>query len=219
MLAHRRRFMGYRLAPDQYAAVFDDRAVVLDVRADRYRLLKSTAASGLRALESGDEEHPAYAHLVSIGILEAGERDTTAVGIRPFIASALERSPVHAHGPGFLAVASALLRSMTELKRAGLRRTLQRTAQRSLAGADGSAALVPIAQAYARQRSRLPLHQICLPDSLALHRILAARGLRSSLVIGVRLDPFMAHCWLQADDLLLNDGCDHVSGFTPILSL
>jgi hypothetical protein len=57
----------------------------------------------------------------------------------------------------------------------------------------------------------------CLFDSLALLEMLAACHLRPSWVFGVRAEPFEAHCWLQQDDIVLNDFIDYVSGFTPIL--
>jgi hypothetical protein len=44
-------------------------------------------------------------------------------------------------------------------------------------------------------------------------------GLRPALVFAVRLDPFAAHCWLQHDELVLNDAVDRVGAFTPVLVL
>jgi len=36
-------------------------------------------------------------------------------------------------------------------------------------------------------------------------------------VFGVKLNPFSAHCWVQAGDIVLNDAIDHVTIHTPIL--
>jgi len=36
-------------------------------------------------------------------------------------------------------------------------------------------------------------------------------------VIGIRPDPFLAHCWVQHKGLVLNDDIDNVRTFTPIL--
>jgi hypothetical protein len=37
-------------------------------------------------------------------------------------------------------------------------------------------------------------------------------------VIGVKLNPFAAHCWLQVGDVVLNDLPERVAAFTPILT-
>lgn len=57
----------------------------------------------------------------------------------------------------------------------------------------------------------------CLSRSLALANQLAARGYVSSLVIGIRAEPFAAHCWVQAGDVVLNDTVEEASRYTPIL--
>jgi hypothetical protein len=36
-------------------------------------------------------------------------------------------------------------------------------------------------------------------------------------VFGVNADPFEAHCWVQAGNVVLNDTVAWVSGFTPIM--
>ena len=63
----------------------------------------------------------------------------------------------------------------------------------------------------------LPFQGQCLHRAFMLRRLLAGRGLHVDWVFGVRTWPFMAHCWLQADDILLADDLDRVLGFTPIL--
>lgn len=60
-------------------------------------------------------------------------------------------------------------------------------------------------------------HDKCLHDSLTLVRFLAWRGLHPSWVIGVRTQPFAAHSWVQAGDLVLNDVHENVRRYTPIL--
>ena len=57
----------------------------------------------------------------------------------------------------------------------------------------------------------------CLFDSLALSELLAKYGLHPNWVFGVRTEPFMAHCWLQHGDLVINDSTQRVREFTPIL--
>ncbi len=57
----------------------------------------------------------------------------------------------------------------------------------------------------------------CLPRSIALALCLAADGERTNLVIGVKLAPFGAHCWVQSGDEVLNDSVEEVLRYQPIL--
>jgi hypothetical protein len=57
----------------------------------------------------------------------------------------------------------------------------------------------------------------CLPRSLALALCLAMRGITARAVIGVRLAPFAAHCWVQSGDEVLNDSVEEVLRYQPIL--
>ena len=55
------------------------------------------------------------------------------------------------------------------------------------------------------------------PTSLALLDFLARRGVFADLVLGVKLNPFGAHSWVQTGPVVLNDAVDHVNAHTPIL--
>ncbi len=57
----------------------------------------------------------------------------------------------------------------------------------------------------------------CLFDSLALTIYLAGRGVRVQWVIGVEVNPFKAHAWVQHGTEVLNDLHDRVKRFTPLL--
>ncbi|MFL6603958.1 MAG: lasso peptide biosynthesis B2 protein [Steroidobacteraceae bacterium] len=57
----------------------------------------------------------------------------------------------------------------------------------------------------------------CLFDSLALINFLARFKLYPDWVFGVIAEPFDAHCWVQADGVVLNDTIERVSAFTPIM--
>lgn len=83
---------------------------------------------------------------------------------------------------------------------------------------ESRAARDPIARAIAFRSARrlVPLRGNCLADSLALMRWLTAKGDGGTLVFGVKLDPFAAHCWVQCQDVLLNDRPERVERFAPI---
>lgn len=57
----------------------------------------------------------------------------------------------------------------------------------------------------------------CLPRSIALAFALAAQRCHAHVVIGVKLAPFAAHCWVQAGDEVLNDSAEEVRRYTQIL--
>jgi hypothetical protein len=57
----------------------------------------------------------------------------------------------------------------------------------------------------------------CLHDSLALLEFLARYGVFPSWVFGVRARPFVAHCWVQYEDIVFNDTVEHVVGYAPIM--
>lgn len=76
--------------------------------------------------------------------------------------------------------------------------------------------LCAAAQAFLRARRHLPLSRSCLLDSLALLTHLGRCRLSAQLVFGISIDPFCAHCWVQAGDLVLNDTVGNVRAYTPI---
>ncbi|MDQ2762376.1 MAG: lasso peptide biosynthesis B2 protein, partial [Pseudomonadota bacterium] len=59
----------------------------------------------------------------------------------------------------------------------------------------------------------------CLSRSLAFRKLALRRGYRPSLVIGVKLDPFAAHCWVQTGGRVDNDTLDRTRLYEPILVL
>ncbi len=60
---------------------------------------------------------------------------------------------------------------------------------------------------------------VCLFDSLALLNFLAKFDLFPTWAFGVQSEPFSAHCWIQQNEVLLNDTVDRVSLYTPILAV
>ena len=76
-----------------------------------------------------------------------------------------------------------------------------------------------LASVFDRLRPFYPQRYDCLPDSLRLIHFLARFGLYADWVFGVIADPFEAHCWVQAGDLVLNDRLERVSAFTPIMCI
>lgn len=59
----------------------------------------------------------------------------------------------------------------------------------------------------------------CLYDSLVLLEYLARHRIFPELVFGVHTRPFAAHCWLQYNDIVLNDTVENVNKYTPIMAI
>ena len=80
-----------------------------------------------------------------------------------------------------------------------------------------SAAIEAVAAFHASPRVSCPIAPNCLYDSLALRRFLLRRGVGVDLVIGAKLHPFAAHCWLQDGTTVLNDCLGSARDFVPVL--
>lgn len=96
------------------------------------------------------------------------------------------------------------------------------THRKSIEASDGSfdcAKAAPLVAIFNSLRYTFPRNYLCLFDSLALFDFLSRYGLVADWVFGVHADPFEAHCWLQAHDVVLNDSVEHVSAFTPIMTV
>ncbi|SLK11839.1 Transglutaminase-like superfamily protein [Novosphingobium mathurense] len=59
----------------------------------------------------------------------------------------------------------------------------------------------------------------CLPHTLAFVWLSRRLGYTPRLVIGVRINPFGAHCWCQDGPVVLNDHFENVRTYQPILIL
>lgn len=70
---------------------------------------------------------------------------------------------------------------------------------------------------FARWLPWVPFQGTCLYRAFFLRRLLSERGLVADWVFGVTTWPFSAHCWLQVEDLLLDDDVDRVRAYRPIM--
>lgn len=121
-----------------------------------------------------------------------------------------------------LAEVAGLARLILRTRRALARRPLAQLVDEALAPPTVAPKAHDPAIAALRFRDArrwIPIESHCLTDSLALLTYLRDRGQGAMLVFGAKLDPFAAHCWLQAGDLLLNDSIDRIEIFTPVLAI
>lgn len=68
-------------------------------------------------------------------------------------------------------------------------------------------------------RLLFPRRFLCRFDSLALLKFLARYDIFPMWVFAVKLDPWGAHCWVQADDILLNEEIDEAEEYIPVMAI
>lgn len=223
--------MPYRLPSTISYGIIDAGAVVLDLASDRYLRLGREQAAALRALRDdgcGHDHHAAIQTLLARGLLVEGQGSVGPVAAETVRSSALEFSrestlPADAgRGPPSAEILLARYAAARSMGWAGLASTIRRWRQFRAHGVDrnrASGALVELVKRYHHGLRYYPAKRRCVPDSLGLMRCLWRRGHDADLYFGVRLDPFAAHCWVQAGDLLLTDPLDSVAEFTPVFRL
>lgn len=207
------------LRPWVHAALVDGEPVLLDARADRYfgldpelhcaftRAAAGQAVSGLELSE-----------LVATGLFEQSEK------IRPFLTAGLP-SPVAqleaSRKSGVSPFDVLRIWRLVHQADSGLRmgRLGALLAQRSSLERQSPLEPFQFAQQFLAARQFVPTMPSCLQDSIALLQWLRNHCSSASLVIGVKLNPFAAHCWVQSDLIVLNDAPDWVQTFTPIFVL
>lgn len=218
--------MTYQLRGGLAFCIVNARPVFLDVGRDRYFMTKGSLEAAFNEfVAGGDPSRESLDRLMRAGLLEsaAGSRQVPAA---PDILSP-RRSVIEEERPelsaGLAATANAaccLMRSRRRLRRDGFARTINRLrTRRPCADEKRHTFIEKHAAEFNSARSLFPAPPNCLPDSLALLDYLYAKGAAATLVIGVRLEPYGAHAWVQARDVLLNEAADYAASFTPILTV
>jgi len=215
--------------PDLSYCLIDGRPLFLDLAADRYfRLSDALERVFLAHLEGAALSASDTRRLRGRGITPAAPHGMQASGaIEVPRTSAMERASrdtpfkVDAAVGVFRDVCSVHL----QLRYLTLKGTLASMAayrgeRANALDTDPSDAmqqqLCEASAAFLLTRLYVPAATRCLPDSIALVRFLARRGLFAHLVFGVVADPLSAHCWVQARHMVLNDTVGNACAHTPI---
>lgn len=206
-----------------------DQLVFLDINNDRYFCLPQAMEEALAAyLEGEGRSDLDISGLITRNIL-VDHKDSkigSPTSIQPAARSAMEAptSAEELRPSELLEVLAIVLHTQLQLKASPLRDVLEdltanrciQTAQAAPPTALVECRLTDAAAVYRRARLYVPVEMRCLLDSIAMARFLRRRELDVHVVFGVALDPFSAHCWVQAADLVLNDTVGNVSSHTPI---
>jgi hypothetical protein len=220
--------MGYRLRTGVSFCRIADSYVFLDIAEDRYFGLPVSSEQAFARLVATGEvraiEHDALRPLCEAGLLQAASGRTAprpCPGISEPRASLLDDGDAAAASEVAMALAHRFI-ATHDLKKRPLARLLEGVAdgKATIGGmAEPLTKAAGVAAAFQRAALLFSAHDRCLATSIAVMRRLLAKAVRADLVLGVKLRPFQAHCWVQLGDVVVNDRVDTVGLFTPILIL
>jgi len=225
--------MHYRLREGLSCCDVDGHLIFLDVTQDRYFKLSGTLEKAMRRFWAHEDVTPMLVEsLVAARILvETSNPEARAAkaNIRRPTCSALEQ-PIAVAGQWIdMAIAFEVMTivwsTRRQLKTRALKTNLDKasTYRDRKAGAPEDAtstavkgSLLQASRQFARARRYVPIEPTCLLDSLSLLHFLSRRELPANIVFGVAPEPFAAHCWVQADDMVLNETLSDANAHTPI---
>ena len=214
----------YALADGMSYGLVDGEAVFLDLVRDRYFQVEPPLRDDLDHLHRGAGNLPnaVAARLLDAGLIRKTATRRAAGPAPSFIpaASLLDDDL----GTGARWSAQAEIGLLCVRARLAVRWT---PLHRLAAGLGPPPCAIPgsehgaraMARRFEAARRRVPLGRHCLTDSIALLRFLHRRSMSASLIFAVKLHPFAAHCWLQDQEMVLNDDSETARGFVPVLVL
>ncbi|MDQ2702085.1 MAG: lasso peptide biosynthesis B2 protein [Pseudomonadota bacterium] len=221
--------MHYRMRDHLSACVVGDQVLFLDIDADRYFRLPEDLERTFLAYERAPDNASAASMLVASSILVPAVvgGDAAPTHLDAPLRSVLEMAE-GAAGCGISAIPEVVATLLACRRALGTRRfrvVLESAAKNrdrrcqplpGMPDTEAERALLRATHLFLRARPYVPIEPCCLPDSLALTRFLARRGLHSRMVFGVTCEPFSAHCWLQAGDIALNETVGYARAHTVI---
>lgn len=200
------------------AVADDDWLIFLDVARNRYRAVRKDIAppiSGLSSVYSlvDEDRSSGWLALADLGLVS--------------------RPPSSALAPAALELADAKISDVcalipialwarTVVRRGALMRAFSELSMAKARTAHRRDSLAQAQRAYARfaaARIWVPARYVCLFDSLSLMRFLLSEGIAAELVFGVRGRPFAAHCWVECEGELLDDGGEACASFKEIVRI
>lgn len=211
--------MPLRLADGVFGVSIDQDLVFLDVAADVYFCLPK--ATGVQVYADGvvSVEDPETAQaLVDTGLVQATQGVQT-IRPTPRTAKRTARRLIEVDGVDpkvSLRHWRAMLGAVWNAFR-GRGRSFAALLPAPSARPVITARLLEDLAVYRRLWPWLPVDGVCLFRSHLLRSYLVALGHRVDWVFGVRTWPFAAHCWLQVEDLALDDEAERLAAYWPIM--
>jgi hypothetical protein len=227
--------MTLRLKPDLHWCVCAGRVVLLDLKADRYFCVPAGVDEAfLRAAEGDalpDDRNKLQALLDRGLVLDQGGVGGGGGGARPATRTIVAEADGDLFGEALpranawdlLTVVVLQARAALQLRRQPLSVITRHVAAEGEAASrrppGGLDRLLAIVSAFAASSLALREADRCLARALAAHAACCREGIAPKLVLGVQLDPFRAHAWVQLGTRVLIGDYEQVRLFTPIAVL
>ncbi len=222
--------MRYRLRDNLFYCVSGRRTVFLDLNADRYFCLSVAAEAAFQKMIAGPD---AFADDLDLRALIARGFLVPDPANPPVSPSACIQIPTCALPSAIVRMHNVRIwiqalvarlsfahsvgrRQLVEIKQDFLRRGRSAAQFDAKWEAEG---LQMIASAFERIDKIISPMDQCLARSLAFLSVCQRNGIFPTLVIGVRTNPFTAHCWVQRNDEVLTGDLEQARLFTPILTI
>ena len=113
----------------------------------------------------------------------------------------------------------ALIRAAGQARQAARRPFVDRLGTRGARPSVLTSALLADIAVYRRLSPWLPVDGPCFFRCQMLRAYLANLGHRVDWSFGVRTWPFHAHCWLQVEDMALDDEAERLAAYRPIMAV
>jgi hypothetical protein len=220
--------MAVALKQDLSFCISNNHTVFLDLDADRYFCLPPALNAAFSRLlkrdATFDEADTDISALLKTGLFTTGS--FVQMPIRPVehsrpTQSALEDTFSTSTLGLMAAAATSQFATTVHLRKRSLPTVIERLRRRKAAMDRTASSLAETSlrrlYSFLALRRVIPNQNRCLQRSIALFEFLSQGGTSPDLVIGVRMQPFAAHAWVQIGDMVLNDHLDEVLLYTPIL--
>ena len=215
--------MHFSLRPGVSFCRVGDRLIFLDRKADRY--FGVALALEQELLEARDGHGQPTGLLESGLVIESSEAACPILSTHHVLPEAGLLEQLNISAPNLL-LARAIagqLRARADIACRGFDwalRSFERLKDKvSETGRQRFSDVATIASSHHRSRLITTSTSRCLPNSLALARHLVSNGYEARLVLGVKLRPFGAHCWVEHEGLVVSDQLEMIQPFTPILAI
>jgi len=217
--SHRARIptaMTLYLRPDVHAVAIGDDLALLDITGDAYLCLPGAASILTGGRQTAIAQGPLADTLIEAGLLASDPPPLIEEPPPAPTRSIIHGPAVGRPGPRALIAAAGVVADIRQARAGqGLAPYLRVAEARTELSRDPAATLAA-ARLFWAMGPWLPLEGECLLRSAMLISFLRRSGLAADWVFGVRLWPFNAHCWVQADDVCLNDDVERLWAYTPI---
>ena len=205
------------------------RVVFLDLAADRYFCLSGNSATAFLKVVHGETSQADPGTLRRLIDAEVLVEDSAAMPVQPpaavepatgdFLEPPYPRASFRQLGNALMSELVVALQLRTRSLVAILGTAGRTRAVDSANGPEVTARLERIVAASMAAALVVRSADRCLARALAVHRMCRRAGVAATLVFGVRMDPFAAHCWVQRGSAVLVGGFEQVRLYTPILAL